>query len=446
VRALLLAALAGLSFFFRRPLLALGDRYRLPAVDTLLVSVSSPLAASALRGTSANGYIVARVRAALSADTPGRIVEMNVSEGSLVKKGDVVARLFSDEYQALYERAEADLLLARAAVESRRTARGVLESALERARGNEQVAGAELAAAEATLRLAELELERARKLVESRIAPQERLDSALAERDRAHAQRAAAEATLAVAREGVRSAELELAVAAAQLSEAEALVPVKAAERDQARATLDKTEVRAPFDGVVVLKDAEVGEVVSPNAVGAQSRGSVATMVDLASLEVQVEVPETNLGAVQLGAPVQIFLDAYPEHGYDGSVLRIWPTANRQKATVEVRVGFDRPDERLRPEMGARVVFLAEAPDPRAQDAPETRAPAILIPRSAVLLIEGEPQAFVLERDVVRLRPLVLGEERQGRVVVESGLVAGERLVDHPPVSLRDGDRVRLEE
>ncbi len=439
-----LVLLGALVFYFRRPLLELTDRFRLPEVRVVQVQATSPLSSGALRGTAANGYIVARVRAALSADTPGRIVEMNVSEGSVVKKGDVVARLYSDEYRALYERAEADLALARKAVESARGAREVAGAALEQARANEKVAAAGLADTEAALRLAGLELERAGKLVAEGIAAQERLDSAQAGRDGARARQERAAAALSAAREGVHSAELELSVAGSRLAEAEALVPVKEAERDQARATLDKTEVRAPFDGIVVLKDAEVGEVVSPNAVGSQSRGSVATMVDFATLEVQVEVPETNLAAVELEASARIFLDAYPEHGYQGRVLRIWPTANRQKATVEVRVGFDDPDQRLRPEMGARVVF-APADEP-AEDATAQAGPAILIPGSAVVLVEGKTCVFVLERDVARLREVVLGEERSGRSRVERGLSGGERIVDSPPVSLADGERVRVEE
>ena len=202
-------------------------------------------------------------------------------------------------------------------------------------------AQADLEEAEASLRWSELDLERIKKLLDEGIASQEQLDAAQVAADRARARRGSVAAAVEEAQAGLRSSELELALAETQLAESEALLPVKEAEREQARATLDKTEVRAPFDGIVVLKDAEVGEVVSPNAVGSQSRGSVATMVDFATLEVQVEVPETNLSAVVVGADAQIFLDAFPEDAYRGKVLRIWPTANRQKATVEVRVGFE---------------------------------------------------------------------------------------------------------
>jgi RND family efflux transporter MFP subunit len=353
-----------------------------------------------------------------------------------------VARLFADEYRALYQRAEADLALAKSAVASARAARDVSAGALAHARTRVHAAEADQKDGQVALEWAELEHTRAKKLLAEGITSQERVDETRVLRDRAAARLEALGAELAsLSGEAVRSAELELSLAEARLVEAEALIPVRSAERDQARSTLDKTEVRAPFDGVVVLKDAEVGEVVSPNAVGSQSRGSVATMVDPATYEVQVEVPETNLAAVETGAPASIFLDAYPENGYEGEVLRIWPTANRTKATVEVRVGFLSPDARLRPEMGARVVFRSSAAPP-PEGAPAGQR--ILVPRSAVVTVDGKPHVFVLERDVASLREVVLGEERSGRVVVERGLTSGERIVDGPPDSLRDGERVRM--
>jgi RND family efflux transporter MFP subunit len=438
---LMLGGFGGLLFLFRRPLLQAADRLRLPEVRVIQVSTTSSLAGGAVGGTSANGYVVARTRAALSADTPGRIVEMNVTEGQVVEKGFVVARLFAEEYRALYERAEADLSLARAGQQSALAAKEVSAGGLAQARSRVRAAEAEVADARSALEWAELEASRAERLLAQGVASQERVDQTRLERERAGARLQALQANTVVAQDGVRSAELELELAGARVREAEALVAVRSAERDQARATLDKTEVRAPFSGVVVLKDAEVGEVVSPNAVGSQSRGSVATMVDPATYEVQVEVPETNLTAVELQAPALIFLDAYPQDGYEGRVLRIWPTANRQKATVEVRVGFTQPDARLRPEMGARVVFR---PETEKQAPKETASePRILVPRSAVVTIDGRPHVFVLERDVARQREVVLGEEHSGRVVVERGLESGDRIVDAPPDSLREGERVR---
>jgi RND family efflux transporter MFP subunit len=438
------AALAALAFVFRRPLTESIDRLRLPEVRTFQVTKASPLAATAVSGTAANGYVVAAVRAALSADTPGRIVEMNVTEGSVVKKGDVVARLYSDEYRAALERAEADLRAAHVAVERARAQADSARADLPRLAADVQRAQAALAEQQAALSLAKVKLARAEKMLAEAIWTQQAVDDARTEVERTSAARDAADAAVRSARAAEAQGRSQVAALDASVREVEARIPVVQAERDQAKATLDKTEVRAPFDGVVVLKDAEVGEVVSPNSQGANSRGSVATMVDLSSLEVQVELQETSLAAAVVGEPATIYLDAYPERRYAGRVQRIWPTANRQKATVEVRVGFDAPDAYLRPEMGARVVF-ASAPETPAAGA-AAGAVTIVIPRSAVVRVEGADGVFALERDVARFVAVELGDERSGRVLVKRGLTGGERIVDQPPVALRDGDRVRIQE
>jgi len=202
--------------------------------------------------------------------------------------------------------------------------------------------------------------------------------------------------------------------------------------------------VRAPFDGVVVLKDAEVGEVVSPNVQGgSNARGAVCTMVDFASLEIQANVPETTLASVQLGAPADVFLDAYPNDRYEGKVDRIWPTADRSKATVEVRVRLLVPDDRLRPEYGVRVVFRsAEAKVPVDASAPTQTG--MVVPETAVVQNGGGEGVFVLERDTVKLASVTTGERRSGRIVIEAGLRAGQTIVVDPPTTLHDGDRVRV--
>jgi len=438
----LLAVLAAAGWLFRAPLGDLLDRLRLPEVRVVRATATSAAAAAAVSGTAANGYVVARTRAALSADTPGRIIEMNVVEGSVVKRGDVVARLYSDEVAAALAAAEAELASAEVGVARAQADLAVAGAEVARARAGIASARAAVDEAHASARLALINLARMRELVEKAIEPQQRLDEAQAESERSNAALAAAQAQLQTAQRSEEQAVLREAAARAAVDEVRSRLPVLAALRDQVQATLDKLVVRAPFDGVVVLKDAEVGEVVSPNAQGAQSRGSVATMVDFATLEVQVELPETSLSAAEIGAPATVYLDAFPEQAYAAHVLRIWPTANRQKATVEIRVGFDAPDGKLRPEMGARVVFAAAPAAPAEGAGP---APAcILIPAGCVVRLEGRSGVFVLEREVVRFRALELGEEKAGRVPVEAGLQEGERVVVDPPDSLREGDRVRI--
>ena len=262
-----------------------------PALPEVTVSRVSRVGGALPRsGISANGYVVARVRAALSTDIPGRLVELRVEEGSRVQKGELVARLDTRELEAGRDRA-----------------------------------AAELRQAEASTRLAQLELERVTPLVESG-------DASVSARDQAQA-----DLDIGIARQaGIRATIAEIDV------------------------RIDKSSVFAPFDGIVVEKNAEVGEVVSSVSSGANSRGAVVTLVDFNSLEVQIELAQTSLSAAQIGAPVRIELDAYKDRSYTGRVRQIWPTADRQKATVELRAEFLERDERILPELGVRVTFVGE--------------------------------------------------------------------------------------
>ena len=442
--ALVALGLVGAGWLFRAPALRALDKVRLPQVRAVRVERSHPAAAGAVSGLAANGYVVASRRAALSADTPGRIVELLVTEGTRVEEGDLVARLFDEEYAAALKRAEADLAQAQASLTRAEAACGAARAERGRARESAAAAAAVVSSARADLVLAEREQARALELSSRGINTQRELDQAEAALARGAAGVRQAVALERAARGAVESAAAQLEVTLAERRVARARVEVAAAVREQAAATLRKTEVRAPFKGVVVLKDAEVGEVVSPNVVGGSTaRGSVATLVDFTSLEVQADLPETSLQGVEVGAPAQVFLDAYPSRPYRGKVSRIWPTANRQKATVEVRISFERLDERLRPEMGVRVVFAAakEGASPAKDEGP---AP-LLVPSDALVKVDGREGVFVLERGVASFVAIGLGERRGGQVIVRAGLSGGERVVLSPPNELGDGDRVREE-
>ena len=443
-RLVLLVAAGGACWLFWPLLTQFTDRLRLPEVRTALVAEPTKAAAAAVQGTAANGYVVAARRAALSSDVPGRIVELAVREGSVVKQGDVVARLFADEYRAAWQRTVADLAAAEAVVRRSEAAERASEAELLQTTTSEATARSQCAEAEAQQRWAQLEFERNSDLVRQGIGSPRDQDRAASELDAAKARLAALQGTLATSSAATESAQRRREVAKADIAVAQAQRDVAIAARDLAQVTLDKTDVKAPFDGVVVLKDAEVGEVVSPNVQGGSTaRGAVCTMVDFASLEVQANVPETSLASVQLGAPADVFLDAYPNDRYEGKVDRIWPTADRSKATVEVRVKLQAPDDRLRPEYGVRIVFRdAAAPGP--VEASATTRAGMVVPETAVVEIAGSSSVFVLERDTVRVATVTAGEHRNGRVVIEAGLRAGQTIVVDPPASLRDGDRVRL--
>jgi multidrug resistance efflux pump len=364
---IVVAALAASVWIFRAPIAGMlaGEDPAGAELPPPVVAQSTQSARSAqtrrnltpVSGASANGYLVARRRAALSADTPGRIVELNVQEGTVLKAGDVVARLFSDEAEATLRRTEADLAAADVAVRSAQAAIVASERRLEEARALVGTATSQRDEVQAGLTFAQQDFDRTKRLLERGAVTKEQLERAESALAQARARLTGSEAALVQVKAGVSSAESNVAVSALQKEEAEARIQSLSAVRDLARATLDKTVVRAPFDGVVVLKDAEVGEVVSPNALGGQSRGSVATMVDFSTLEVQVELPETSLDSVEVSQSAEVYLDAFSKEKFNGTVERIWPTANRQKATIEVRVRLETIDPRMRPEMGARVVF-----------------------------------------------------------------------------------------
>ncbi len=440
-RGVLLAVLAGTAWLFQRPVSDFIDRMRLAEVEVTRAVLRSP-AASAVSGAAANGYVVARTRAALSADTPGRLVEINVSEGSLVSAGDVVARLYFEEYEAALERAKADLELAEAGLPRALAEEGAADADLSRRRAEAAVAQAALNEAGADLDLARANHERSRQLFDKGHVTRARLDERTSELSGADARLEAAQASLASALATARQGESRVLVTTAAITETHARIALARATRDQARATLEKTFVRAPFDGIVVQKEAEVGEVVSPNSQGGSlARGSVVTMVDLASLEVQANVPETSLAAVRLGAPAHIYLDAWPREPYGGHIDRIWPTADRQKATVEVRIAFDALDERLRPEMGVRVVFLEGEPEAGERAA---SVPVVMVDARALVRVEGRAGVFIVDRGTALFRAISASAERLGRVVVEEGLEGGETVVLAPPAALSDGDRIRV--
>ncbi len=446
--AFLVAAGLGI-WFFRVPLLGTIDGLRVTEVELATAVLVDPGAraaeVAAASGAAANGYVVARRRAALSADTPGRITELNVEEGTVLAKGDVVARLYSAEVEASLRRSEAELTGARLAVRVSAARIRAAERRLAEAEalvGNVSSQRDEAAAAAA---LAASESQRATDLYARGSLPREQFDRAESGLTQARARLAGAEAGLTRAGAAVGSAEADITLAMLEKDQAEAAVPALEAARDLVQATLDKTFVRAPFDGVVVLKDAEVGEVVSPNALGGQSRGSVATMVDFSSLEIQVELPETSLGSVGIGRPAEVYLDAFATERFEGTVRRIWPTANRQKATIEVRVGLATIDPRMRPEMGARVVFTpAEVASAGSTGGEEGgTGPQLLVPASAIVTRSQGRGVFVVEGGVARFRAVTAGEPKGRRAAIESGVAAGEVVVTAPAADLQDGARVR---
>ena len=329
---------------------------------------------------------MARRKAAVSAKTAGRLRELNVEEGSQVAEGDIIARLENDAPTAEVEAARATLVQAEASVSR---------------------AGAESD-------LARVELERQRRLMEAGLGTRSAEDTAAATGRSRDASR----------------------------REAKALVAASRARLDQAQVGLENTNVRAPFSGVVLRKEAEVGEYVAPSvASGSLTRGAIVTMADLTSLEVETDIAEANVARLIANMPAEITLDAVPDRRYRGRLRQVMPTADRQKATVQVKVTLLDPDERVKPEMSAKVSFLSAEPDPAALQA----EPSITVPGSSLIVVPGSGAvAFVLEEGHVRRVSVVPGERRGERVVITSGLVGTETLVLSPESDLEDGDAVEV--
>ncbi|MGE5175071.1 MAG: efflux RND transporter periplasmic adaptor subunit [Hyphomicrobiales bacterium] len=366
----------------------------LPRVTDVRVARAEALGgtpgAAASEVLTASGYVVARQRAAVSTEIAGRLAALYVDEGSRVAKGEVLGVLRNDEQRAAVASAKASLASAKAdLVEARASAR---ESGLARTRS------------------AEL---RARGLVSP------------ADDDAAEARAAVDSARVGSAAAGVADAEARL----------------RAAEVDY-----ERTFVRAPFAGAVLRKEAEVGEIVSPiPSSGGLTRGAIVTMANLASLEVEVDVNEGYVARTHEGMRAEIVLDAYPDVRYPGHVRQIVPTADRQKATVQVKVGFDSLDARVLPEMGCKVTFLADAAgDSGAAAGAGGAAPAaVTIPRGAVADRDGRAVVFVVEGGRAAMRGVSPRPYGADRVAVAGGLAPDDRVVVDPPASLRDGSRVR---
>jgi len=346
-------------------------------------SVTTVYPSQAFTVLNATGYVVAQRKAAVASKATGRLEWLGVMEGSRVKQGEVIARLESRDVGASREQAAA----------------------------NVKVAIANLEQAQAELRDAEQNLARARDLAAKSFISAAALDGAVARFDKARA--------------GVRSAEAAVAVAQANLKSAEV--------------AFDQTLIRAPFDGVVLTKSANVGDNITPFSNALDTKGAVVTMADMDTLEVEADVAESSLGRIKVGQPCEILLDAVPDHRFPGVVNRIVPTVDRAKATVLVKVKFLERDERVLPDMSAKVAFL-EREVPAAD-----RAAVTAVPKQAVVQRDGAAAVFVL-REGRAVRTAVTTGRAIGDLVQVSGVSAGEKVVLRPPARLDDGARVRVEQ
>ena len=361
------------------------EEARIPVVRTAAVRQTLP-ADGQPTVLNASGYVTARLQSTVSSKVTGRIVEVLVEEGMAVTEGQVLARL-DDTTERSY------LALAEAQLGAQRGALAELEVRYEEA---------------------QLDLDRQRRLLDQRLIGQADLDAAQAEAD-------SLAARIANQREQVVVAEREI---------------------DVRRTALEDTVIRAPFSGVAISKDAQPGEMISPvSAGGGFTRTGVCTIVDMSSLEIEVDVNESYINRVSPEQRVVATLDAYPDWEIPASVITTIPAADRQRATVLVRIAFDElGDPRILPDMGVNVAFLEAGPPPEAPVA--DAAPRLWVPSAALRSDSGAQVVFVARGDMVERRAVTTGLEDGGDVEVLAGVSAGERVVVEGPPALADGDRV----
>ncbi len=436
---LCLAALAGAAWLLRGRIAAVVPGSGPPTVRVARAVQNGP-GASGASGVSGNGYVVANRQASVATVLSGRLVEIHADEGDVVPEGMVLGRIQYEDYAASWDAAKKRVEVAQAqAVEA---ARAVTEAEADVPRLDAELAARrrEVDGATETLARLEREVERNRSLYERHV-----IDEGAWDRIRTDA--ATGKDTLAAAEARATAAQASLKQVAARAdrlraAETVAQAGVAAARHDAevAAVTLEKTKIRAPFEGLVVRKDAELGEVIAPTGAG-NSRGSVFTIVDPASLEVQVELSERRIQSVHEGDAATIVLEAESDAVRPARVRKIWPRADRTKGTIEVRVTFDQLPPIARPEMAARVTFLGSEPSPVAAS-----KPAVTVPTDAVAKREGEDVVFVVEAGVARRRAVRLGGSANGQRAVEEGLEGGELVVRDPSPGLRDGDHVQAGE
>ena len=369
-----------------------------PEVQTSTVLQSYP--SQQYLQLTASGYVVAQRRAAVASKGSGRLIELNVREGSLLKKGDLIARLDASDVQASIGTALAGVRQA--------------EAGLRQAQAQAQQAGVELGNAEA-------EMQRSKSLQAQGFVSAQALD--------------ANQRRLDAARAGVAAAQASVGQAQASQGQAQALLAVQNVARDY-------TEIRAPFDGVVLNKNANVGDMITPFSNASGSQGAVVTMADLTTLEVEADVSEGSLAKATKGQPVEITLDALPEMRFTGQVAGIVPTVDRAKATVMTKIRFDKLDPRILPEMSAKVSFLSKAPTPAEQQ------PVLAVNPKTLLDKDGKQWLLRIKRDgdkeLLEAVEIKVGRKLGDVVEVSGAVKSGDRIVLAPNAKLKDGGQVTL--
>jgi len=352
-------------------------------VTTIVASAESTGPSLGNAVLNASGYVVARRISTVSSKVTGKIAEIFVEEGMAVKEGQVLARLEPENSATMLTMAQREL---------------------EASRRN-------LAEIEVRLAEAERNFKRNETLVEKQLISQTALDASKA----------------------------EVNALAARLAASQAQVKVSESALQMRQIDFNDLEVRSPFAGVVISKNAQPGEMISPMSSGGFTRTGIATVVDMDSREIEVDVNEAYINRVKPNQRVEATLDAYPDAPLSARVVNIVPTADRTKATVRVRIGFDTLEPRILPDMGIKVRFLDDAPAQAANAGPRIRVPAGAVQREG-----GESYVWVVSDGRVERRAVTVGAESEGSVEVRAGVSDGDELVSPVVQGLEDGGKIKL--
>lgn len=355
-----------------------------PAVRVDAVSVQQFYPAQSFTLLNASGYVVPQRKAAVASKITARLQELFVEEGSKVKKDQILARLENADLAATLRQAEANLNISRSSVDQ---------------------AGAEL-------NDAQVNFEREKRLLAKEFTTRSVYDAA----------------------------EARYKKALAGVSGARSQVRAKDAAVREAKVSLEYTYIRAPFDGVVLTKNADIGDIVTPIGAATTAKAAVVTLADMSTLKVEADVSESNLGRLKLGQPCQIQLDAIPGERFDGTVYMIVPTADRTKATVMVKVSFARLDPRILPEMSAKVAFLSREVSEREKTA------RLAVNRKAVIEKNGRRYVFAVRQGRAVLTEVATQDTFGDMIEIKSGASSGEKVVLNPPSRLSNGSRVKINE
>jgi HlyD family secretion protein len=401
--------------------------YFFSAVKTITaasVKVETGASSSAGAVLSASGYVVAHHKIAVGAKVMGRVAWIGVEKGDHVQEGHLLVRLEDQEFRAQVNQAKGNLAAAQARLDQLHAGSRPQEKLKDKAA---------VAQADANLKNAEADYDRAAQLYPAGIISKAELDRAIGQRDAARAALEAARQSWTMTDIGPRTE--EISAAAAQVKQFQAAL-------DYANTQLAATEIKAPVSGTVLERIVERGEMVSPSAVGESgAKTSVVSLADLNDLQIELDISQQDFARLKMGQRAEIFPEAFPNLKYSGFIAEIAPEANRAKATVQVKVKVENPDEQLRPEMNARVNFLTDA----VAEPDKGKAPAqVLVPKAAVVHRDGADFVFVVKGNRVEQRVIRLGEAAGEFYKVIEGLSGGESTAITGVEKLRDGDRVKL--